>query len=468
MEGLCKLSALELGSLIAGKEVKSVEVTQALLKRIGEVNPRLNAFCTIAYESALDEARLVDEKIASGEGKGPLWGVPVSIKDLLETKGIRTTFGSPHFAHHIPEHDAVAVERLRAAGCPILGKTNTPEFGCTFTTENPVFGPTLNPWNLSKSPGGSSGGAAAQVAAGMGPLALSSDGGGSIRVPASCCGVFGLKPQFGRIPSWPRHDSWATLSHLGPITRTVRDAAAFMNVTAGPDDRDRTCLPASSLDYLKSCDGNIKGLRVAWSSNLGYGKIDAEIRAICEKAVQAFEEMGCLVEEAHPGFPSPENLFLETIAPRVIAWMEKELPDILKESTNPVFQFFRHLTDDLSARDIVRNLFEIEELWDRIKSFFQKYELLLTPTIAAPPFDSGFTGPRYVAGEKVSPLLPFFTFPFNLTGQPAASVPAGFTRDNLPVGLQLIGRRFDERTVLRASACFEEARPWRGPWPKID
>ena len=468
MEELSKLSALELGSLISRKEAKSIEVTRALLKRIEELNPRLNAFCTIAHESALEEARFADEKMASGEGKGPLWGVPVSVKDLLETKGIRTTFGSPHFANHIPDRDAVVVERLRAAGCPILGKTNTPEFGCTFTTENPVFGPTLNPWNTRKSPGGSSGGAAAQVAAGMGPLAIGSDGGGSIRVPASCCGVFGLKPHFGRIPSWPRRDSWAALSHLGPITRTVRDAAAFLNVAAGPDDRDRTSLPASSLDYLKSCDGNIKGLRVAWSPDLGYGKIDPEVRALCEKAAKAFEGMGCFVEEAQPGLSSPENLFLQSIAPRMTAWMEKELPDILKESKNPVFQFFRRSTDDLSARDIVRNLFEIEELWDRIYAFFQKYELLLTPTIAAPPYDSGSTGPKYVGGEKVSPLLPFFTFPFNLTGQPAASVPAGFTQEGLPVGLQIIGRRFDEKTVLRASACFEEVQPWRDRWPELD
>jgi Asp-tRNA(Asn)/Glu-tRNA(Gln) amidotransferase A subunit family amidase len=468
MEELYKMSALELGRLISSKQVKSIEVTEALLKRIEKLNPRLNAYCTTSYHSALEEARSADKSIAKGEIRGLLWGVPVSVKDLLETKGIRTTFGSPYFANHIPDQDAVVVERLRAAGCPILGKTNTSEFGCTFTAENPVFGPTLNPWNLRKSPGGSSGGAAAQVAAGMGPLGIGSDGGGSVRVPASCCGVFGLKPQFGRIPSWPRHDSWSVLSHLGPITRTVRDAAAFLNATAGPDDRDRTSLPPSSLDYLESCDGNIQGLKVAWSPNLGYGKIDPEVREICEKAVRTFEDMGCVVEEAHPGIPSPEKLFLQSIAPRVVTWLEGELPDILKESANPVFQFFRSSTHDLSARDVIRNLFEIEKLWDRICSFFQKYELLLTPTIAAPPFDSGFTGPRYVSGEKVSPLLPFFTFPFNLTGQPAASVPAGFTGDGLPVGLQIIGRRFSEPTVLRASACFEEARPWRDLWPQLD
>jgi Asp-tRNA(Asn)/Glu-tRNA(Gln) amidotransferase A subunit family amidase len=468
MEELYKMSALELGRLISSKQVKSIEVTEALLKRIEELNPRLNAYCITSYQSALEEARSADEKIARGEIKGPLWGVPVSIKDLIETKGIRTTFGSPYFAHHIPDQDAVVVERLRAAGCPILGKTNTSEFGCTFTAENPVFGPTLNPWNLRKSPGGSSGGAAAQVAAGMGPLAVGSDGGGSVRVPASCCGVFGLKPQFGRIPCWPRHDSWSALSHLGPITRTVRDAAALLNVTAGPDDRDRTSLPASSLDYLKSCDGNLKGLKIAWSPDLGYGKIDPEVRELCAKAVTAFEEMGCFVEEAHPGFPSPERLFHQSVAPRIVVWMEREMPVILRESKNPVFQFFRRSADDLSARDIILNFFAIEELWDRMYSFFQQYELLLTPTIAAPPFDSGFTGPRYVAGEKVTPLLPFFTFPFNLTGQPAASVPAGFTKDGLPVGLQIIGRRFGEPIILRASSCFEEVRPWKDSWPQVD
>lgn len=467
MTEIWKLSGLQLGKRIASKEIKPSEVMQAILARIEKVNPEINAFCTVAHDSAMAEARAADEQVVRGTARGPLFGVPVSIKDLIETRGLRTTFGSLHFEKNVPAADAVLVERLRGACCPILGKTNTPEFGGKFATDNTLFGTSRNPWNLQKSPGGSSGGAASQVAAGLGPLAVGNDGGGSIRVPSSCCGVYGLKPQFGRIPSWPRHDSWSTLNHEGPITRTVRDAAAMLDILAGPDERDRTSLPASRVNYLKACEGDIKGLKVAWSPDLGYGKVDPEVREICQKAVRAFEEMGCVVEEAHPGIPCPDQIFLNLIVPRMVVWLERELPENFQEKMDPMLTVFLPLMNAMSARDVIRAIFSSEALWDKLSVFFRKYDLLLTPTLATPPYELGIFGPRQVAGEGVSPLLPFFTFPFNLTGQPAASIPAGFTKDGLPVGLQIVGRRYDESTVLRASACFEEARPWAQRWPSI-
>jgi len=467
MEDLCKLSGLTLGKMIAAKKIKPSEVMQAVLNRIDRANPQVNAFCTVDPDRAMAEAREADKGLARGKAAGPLFGVPVSIKDLIETKGLRTTFGSLQFEKNIPEVDAVLVERLRAAGCPVIGKTNTPEFGGKFATDNAVFGASRNPWNLQRSTGGSSGGAAAQVAAGMGPLAIGNDGGGSIRVPSSCCGVYGLKPQFGRIPSWPRHDSWSSLNHEGPITRTVRDAAALLDILSGPDERDRTSLPSSGVNYLRACEGEIHGLKVAWSPNLGYGKVDPRVNEICQKAVKAFGEMGCLVEEASPGIPCPDTIFLNIIVPRMVVWLERELPENFQEKMDPMLAIFLPLMNALSTRDVIKAIYGADALWDKISVFFSRYDLLLTPTIATPPFELGVFGPADVAGEKVGPLLPFFTFPFNLTGQPAASIPAGFTEDGLPVGLQIVGRRYDESTVLRASACFEEARPWADRWPKL-
>lgn len=468
MEDLCRLPGLVLGRMIASREINPPEVMQAILDRIGRLNPGINAFCTVDADRAMAEARKADERILRGEASGPLAGVPVSVKDLIATGGLRTTFGSLHFRDHVPAEDAVLVERLRSAGCPVTGKTNTSEFGCKFATDNLVFGATLNPWNPAFGPGGSSGGAAAQVAAGMGPLAVGNDGGGSIRVPSSCCGVYGLKPQFGRIPSWPRHDGWSPFIHEGPIARTVRDAAALLDTLAGPDRRDRTSLLPERGSYLHSCDGDIRGLRVAWSPDMGYGKVDPRVREICRGAVTAFEEMGCAVEEAHPGIPCPDRIFQTILVSRMVTWLEREMPENFSGRLDPMLAVFLPLMKDLTARDIVQAAFDREALRDRMDAFFTKYDLLLTPVLPTPPYEPGVAGPRKIAGEKVPPLLPFcFTIPFNLTGQPAASVPAGFTEDGLPVGLQIVGRACDEPTVLRASACFEEARPWAHRWPPL-
>jgi amidase len=468
MTELWQLSGLALGRAIASREISAVEVLDEIVARVEAVNPQVNAIVTLAAENAREEARAIDARVATGETGGPLCGVPASIKDLIETGGIRTTFGSLLRQDFVPQHDAVLVERVRAAGCPIFAKTNTPDHGGKFATDNLVFGATNNPWDLSRSPGGSSGGAAAQVAAGMGPLAVGNDGGGSIRVPASMCGVYGLKPQFGRIPSWPRHNGWYTLNHEGPITRTVRDAAALLDIMAGPDERDWLSLPDQPGSYLQACDGDIKGMRVAWSPTPGYGRVDPEVLERCQTAARTFEELGCIVEEASPHLPNVDQIFLGMIVPRLLVQFEQEFPPGFAEKLDPVVQSFLPLAEQMTTRDVFAAIYGEYAVHDLLVGFFQQYELFLTPTIATPPYASGVFGPSEVAGEPISsPLEPFFTHPFNLSGQPAASIPVGFTDDGLPVGLQIVGRRFAEKTVLRASACFEAARPWTDYWPAL-
>jgi Asp-tRNA(Asn)/Glu-tRNA(Gln) amidotransferase A subunit family amidase len=468
MTELWQMSGLALGRAIASQEVSAVEVLDAIVACVEVVNPQVNAIVTLVTENAREEARAVDARVAAGETGGPLCGVPASIKDLIETKGIRTTFGSLLRQDFVPEHDAVLVERVRAARCPIFAKTNTPDHGGKFAADNMVFGATNNPWDLSRSPGGSSGGAAAQVAAGMGPLAVGNDGGGSIRVPASMCGVYGLKPQFGRIPSWPRHNGWYTLNHEGPITRTVRDAAALLDIMAGPDDRDWLSLPDQPGSYLQACDGDVKGMRVAWSPTPGYGRVDPAVLERCQAAARTFEELGCIVEEASPHLPNVDQIFLGMIVPRLLVQFEQDFPPGFAEKLDPVVQSFLPLAEQMTTRDVFAAIYGEYAVHDLLVAFFQQYELLLTPTIATPPYASGIFGPSEVAGEPISsPLEPFFTHPFNLTGQPAASIPVGFTDSGLPVGLQIVGRRFAEKTVLRASACFEAARPWADYWPAL-
>jgi aspartyl-tRNA(Asn)/glutamyl-tRNA(Gln) amidotransferase subunit A len=456
------LSALDLARLIRGKEVSPVEVMSALLARIEALNPRLNAYCTVAAEEASDLATAAEIGMLTGEELGPLHGLPVSIKDLLFTRRMRTTAGSQVLVDHVPEEDAVAVERLRGAGAIIVGKTNTPEFGHKGITDSPLFGPTRNPWNPALTAGGSSGGAGAAVAAGLGPLAVGTDGGGSIRIPASFCGIYGLKPSFGRVPSGPGLPGWETLSHTGPMTRTVRDAALMLDVLAGPDDRDRHSLPADGGgSYLAACDAGIAGLSVAWSADLGHGRVDPEVADLCAEAAIRFESLGCHVEVVMPTWDDPEEMFRTLASAEAFAAYRDRLVES-ERLLDPSFVELLRAGERVTAEQYLRAMLRRRELWTEVHRFLARFDLLITPTLAVAAFPLDAPPIREIAGQPVSPMgwTPF-TFPFNLTGQPAASVPAGFTARGLPVGLQIVGRRHADRTVLAASAAFEAEAPWR-------
>jgi aspartyl-tRNA(Asn)/glutamyl-tRNA(Gln) amidotransferase subunit A len=466
-ERLCWTPATELAALIRKKKVSPVEVLDAVLDRIERLNPKLNAFVTLTAEQARREAKAAERALAKkGARLGPLHGVPFSVKDLVITKGVRTTFGTPLYRDNVPSEDAPMVERLKAAGAIMLGKTNTPTFGWIGATHNLLFGPTRNPWNLGRTPGGSSGGASAAAAAGLGPLHVGTDGGGSIRIPASFAGIYGLKASFGRIPTYPPSGAWS-LSHIGPMTRTVADAALMLQVAAGPDERDQTSLPAAPVDYAKALAGGVKGLRVAWSEDLGFADVvDPEVRDLCAKGALAFREVGCRVEAVAPGWPSPLDCWIQLfgggIATRMAPYLDR------KSEIDPGLYRIIETTLKNPPTKYVQAWFDRLAWWEHPRRLFEKYDLLLTPTIACPPFAIGLDNPTEIAGKPVPPYawIPF-TFPFNMTGQPAASVPCGFTKDGLPVGLQIVGRRFDDATVLRASAAFERLRPWARHRPPL-
>ena len=457
---LCWRSATELTAMIRRKTVSPVEVVEAILARIERVNPRLGAFVTVTADEARRAARAAERAVMrKGARLGPLHGVPFSVKDLVITRGVRTTFGTPLFRDNVPVEDAPMVARLQAAGAIMIGKTNTPTFGWLGATHNLLFGPTRNPWHLDRTPGGSSGGASAAVAAGLGPLAVGTDGGGSIRIPAAFTGIVGYKPSYGRIPTYPASAAWS-LSHIGPLTRTVADAALVLQVTAGPDERDPYSLPAAAADYAKRLGRGVKGLRVAYADDLGGGEpVDAEVGRVAARAARAFRDLGCRVESAAPGWPSPGEcwyeIFLGGVATRLAPYRDRRAdlePGLLR------------LIDEALANAPTRFIqawFDRLAWWQHPRAFFEKYDLLVTPTVACPPFPIGLDHPTEVAGKPVSPYgwIPF-TYPFNLTGQPAASVPCGFTREGLPIGLQIVGRRFDDGAVLQAAAAFERARPW--------
>jgi aspartyl-tRNA(Asn)/glutamyl-tRNA(Gln) amidotransferase subunit A len=381
------------------------------------------------------------------------------------TKGVRTMRGSKLYERDVPTEDAPVVERLKAAGAIILGKTTTPEFGFKGVTDSRVTGISRNPWNLERTPGGSSGGAGVAVATGMGPLAVGTDGGGSIRIPSSFCGIYGLKPHVGRVPVYPA-SATGDLSHAGPMTRTVGDAALMLNVIAGADDRDRFSLPTSHPDYLKAVEGDIRELRVAWSPDLGFAVVDPQVRQATAEAVKAFAELGCHVEESNPGFDHPGELFQHFFYVNIGAMLqdypgyESQIDPQLLANVNEV--------KGVSGQDYVRSILRRNAIFDKIRRFFATYDLLLCPTVAVPPFGLGLEGPTEIAGRAVDRRAWIAMTPlFNLTGQPAATVPCGFTSDGLPIGLQIVGRRFDEATVLRASAAFESARPWKQQRPPV-
>ena len=469
---VCFTPATELGRLIRARELSPVELCDAVLARIDRLNPRLNAYLTVTADLARRQARAAEERARRGELRGPLDGIPYSLKDLEPTAGIRTTYGSKWFETHLPEADGAVAARLGATGAVLLGKTNTPSFGHKDSCDNLLGPPCRNPWKLDRTSGASSGGAGAAVAAGLGPLAHGTDGAGSIRIPSALCGVVGFKPSFGRVPYHPSPDYWAARAHAGPMARAVRDAALLLQAMAGPDPRDPLSIDTPAEDYLAACDGDLKGLRVVWTADLGYAAVDPEVRRIAAASARRFTELGARVEERAPGWPDPTDfhrvIYEVQVAARQID-RARERPEWTEPSLMEMIDFGR----GISAIDHTRALLARSVFYGQVFKFFESCDLLLTPQMPVPAWSAEpgpHQGPREIGGRR-TPTMHHrleFTFPFNLTGQPAASVPCGFTTDGLPVGLQIVGRWHADSLVLRAAAGFEAAQPWARARPPLD
>lgn len=461
------LTGSDQARLIRNKEISPVELVDEIFNRIHQLNPTFNAFCELDEENAKKTAVQAEQDIMKGKEVGPLHGVPVAIKDLVSTKGIRTTFGSKIYENFIPDEDDVCVERLRQAGAVILGKTNVPEFGYQGVTHSKLLGVTRSPWNTDLTPGGSSGGSAVAVATGMGSLAIGNDGGGSIRIPASFSGIYGIKPSFGRVPlypgcrdpRYPGASGWESLEANGPLTRTVEDSALMLSVIAGPSHMDRHSIPGN-IDFLGAIqDKNIKGLKVAWSPDWGYAAVDPRVRTITAEAVKVFERLGCDVEEAHPGFSDPYEAFWGLVARDTDLKGLRKLVEQYRDQVGPTLLSF--IQKDWTAEELTDAAMIRQDVNIKMRRFMEKYDLLITPTLCVPPFETGINGPTQIEGREVPDAHWLsFTYPINMTGQPAATVPAGWTEDGLPIGLQIIGRHLDDGLVLQASSAYEEANPW--------
>ena len=463
---LCYLSALQLRDLYQKGEVSPVEVTEAILRRMDELNPTLNAFITTTPELALKGARIAEQAYQTGESPPPLAGIPTSIKDLVSMTGVRTTRGSLLYKDWVPDYDAPIIERLHEAGAVMLGKTNLPELGWKGDSTNRIIGSTHNPWKLGRTAGGSSGGGTAAVAAGLGPLAQGSDGAGSIRIPSSFCGIYGLKPSWGLIPQYPA-SAVELFSHLGPMTRTVADSALMLNIMAGADPRDRLSF-STETDYLASLEGGIAGLRVAWSPDLGYALIDPEVRDIVAKAALRFEELGCHVEEAHPDLEDPWESIVHIIWASAFAGLHLHDLDAVRDQIDPGLVRVIEQGLQLSGAEVAIAYARRNDYYHAWRQFMERYDLLLTPTLPVTAFTAGDDYPGQINGQPTTYLSwTAFTYPFNITGQPAATVPCGFASDGLPVGLQIVGRWRDDVTVLRASAAFEALAPWADKRPPL-
>jgi len=458
--------AYQLRELIKQKKLSPVELLNAIFRRMDEINPKLNAYLTLTQEEACQTAREAEKAVSAGDKLGPLHGIPVSIKDLVETKGIRTTFGSLALRDHIPQtEDGTMIKRLRQAGAIIIGKTNTPECGLAAHTENRLA-KTRNPWNTARTPGGSSGGASAAVAAGISPLAQGSDGGGSIRIPSGLSGVFGIKPTYGRVPV-DIHD-WG-VSHVscwGPITRNVRDAALMLNVMAGSDGIDYTCIRTPHPDYLKALDEKLGTLRIAYSPDLGYGvRVDPVVSNAVEQAVKVFENLGHSVEKATPKVSPPFELWDINASTRYFIpyrFLLEEHPDEITDYVKTYLEVAR----DATGIEVAKSWIEVEKIRAAMLDFFQEYDLLLAPTTAVPAVNIGQRDKSLGKGGIDWAFCPF-TATFNFSRNPAASIPCGFSPDGLPIGLQIIGRLEDEVTVFCASAAFEQACPWADKYPSV-
>jgi aspartyl-tRNA(Asn)/glutamyl-tRNA(Gln) amidotransferase subunit A len=460
---VAQASAAEIAAAVRAGSVRATEVVRACLDRIERLEPRVRSFVTVTAEDALAAAQRVDALVAAGRDPGPLAGVPISVKDLIAVGGVRQTFGSLLLADHIAANDAPSVERLRAAGACIIGKSTTSELGSKAVGDSPLTGITRNPWNLDHTPGGSSSGAAAGVAAGLVPVALGTDGGGSIRIPASFCGLFGIKARYGRVPVWPPAATPA-LAHVGPITRTVRDAALLLSVIAGADPRDGNALTAAAPDFVASLAQGIAGLRIGWCGSFGWGHVEHEVLARCREAAFSLVRQGAQVQEiaspfaSDPG-PAWNHMFYGRIAQRLA---ELAATPQRMALVNPALRAAVAQQQSARALDAVQAEAMRARASAEVEELFRRVDVLLTPTmpVTAPPV--GVDVPAGHEGRNAVDWS-YFTYPFNLTGHPGASYPAGLDAAGLPIGLQIVARRDGETEIFRVAAALERMDPVRLP-----
>jgi amidase len=460
---LCFMTAHEMAQMIRRREISAVEVMEAHLSQIARVNPKVNANVTLLPERAMAGARAADEAMSQGKELGPLHGLPIAHKDLVATAGIRTTRGSPIFADDVPSEDALIVERLRGAGAITIGKTNTPEFGAGSNTFNPVFGPTLNSYDTTRTCGGSSGGAAVALACGMIPIADGSDTGGSLRNPAAFCNIVGFRPSPGRVPVYPRQLGWFPISVQGPMARTVADVALLLSAIAGPDPRSPIAITESGSKFAENLERDWQETRIAWSRDFGGIPIDHRVTAVLESQRHVFADLGCVVEERQPDFRDADEVFKLWRA-----WsMELEYTDLIRQhpgkvKSTVVWNAEQGLT--ITGPQLARAEAKRTELYHRVRKFMERYEFMIFPTTQVPPFPTTVEYPTEIEGVQMETYIDWMKscYYITVTGLPAISVPCGFTPESLPVGIQIVGRHQDDLGVLQLAHAFEQAtNVWR-------
>jgi aspartyl-tRNA(Asn)/glutamyl-tRNA(Gln) amidotransferase subunit A len=450
------MSATELRRRIVRKEISPVDVTRRALEKAAATQSTLNAFYVLTPDQAMAAAKVAEDAVMKGAPLGLLHGIPFSAKDLMAVGGLPYASGSRAMADNIAPVDAPAVERAKAAGAILIGKTTTSEFGCKPVGDSPLTGITRHPWNLQKTPGGSSAGAAASVAGGVTPFTLGTDGGGSIRIPCALTGLAGIKGHFGRVPVWPT-SATPTLAHVGPIARNVNDAALLFSAIAGHDQRDPFGVKGPVPDVLGACDASIAGLRIAYSPTLGYARPDPDVVNVVEKAVKKFEDLGCTVDLINSVFDKdPADLwtaeFYAGVGTRLRSVVEKQ-----KELLDPAVAEVLKAALGQEMRDYYEKVFERYALRDKLRAFFDNYDILLSPVVPVSSLDVGKDIPDHLVDRNLVSWI-FYTYPFNLTGQPAASICAGIASDGMPVGLQIVGRTYGEYDVVRAAAAYERTQ----------
>jgi Asp-tRNA(Asn)/Glu-tRNA(Gln) amidotransferase A subunit family amidase len=461
--------AYELAAMIRKRELKPSELMDATIRRIEQINPKLNAFVALRPDEAMAEARALDEKIARGEQVGALAGLPLGVKDLEDTVGLRTTHGSKPFKDNMPKADSTQVARLKTAGAIVIGKTNAPEFGYTAFTKNLLFGPTRNPWNLERTPGGSSGGTSAAIAGGVVPISTGSDGGGSVRIPACYTGCYGLKPSYGRIPNDPTlgMQQWNDTSVHGPITRTVRDAALFMDAVVGYSPVDPDSLPQPGFSYVSILEGLPKKLRIAFHPDFGQ-LVQHDVAREIAKAATVFKDLGHNVTTIYDAVPDTGRAWMQVGAGQGYAMLHEYL-ERERENFGRAFATGTEGATRVSWKHMGAAYRRRREFNDWCQRVFERFDLLLCPVLPTEAFPAKGPMPTEINGQQLKePLnVVVFTYPFNMSGHPGASVRAGLTDAGLPCGLQIVAERHREDLVLQASYAYEQARPWNNQWPRI-